>query len=113
MRTQQKVTIVPGARVILNAHGVPARDKKGRVLWEMPQPTSYVLHTKRGFRGKGKTKVVLEEKIEVPVYRGFDASLVRNVKSALRRKRIKEAKHTTTKALKVEVPDNLMEEEDA
>ena len=113
-KAYQKGTAVPGAQKVFDEFGVSAIDKRGRFIWEMPQPTSVVLHTKRSFRGKGKTKVVQVEKVKVPVYRGFDARLVRNMKSELRRKKRKDAERGVEGAQIIKIPDNLVEDvEDA
>ena len=103
-------TVVPGSRLVLDRAGQPMTDKQHRNLWEMPRPIKVVLHKKRSFKGKGKTKVVMEEMVEVPVYRGADAKLARNIKSQIRRARKKEALQKAKAALVVEVPDNLMED---
>ncbi len=105
-----KATAVPGSQLVVDRYGKPMTDKKHRNLWEMPRPIKVVLHKKRSFKGKGKTKVVMEEMVEVPVYRGADARLARNIKSQIRRAHRKEALRKA--ALVVEVPDNLMEDED-
>ena len=98
---------------MFNEFGVSVFDKRGRCVWEMPKPTSIVMHRRRGFSGKGKTKVVTAFMDEVPVYRGFDASLVRNTMSALRRINRKKAERDAAqqrKSAKVEIPDDLIEE---
>ncbi len=99
---------------MLDKHGKPMTDKQHRYLWEMPRPIKVVLHKKRSFKGKGQTKVVMEEMVEVPVYYGADAKFARNIRSQIRRKnrlhaeQIAEQERVSTV---VEVPDSLMEEE--
>lgn len=81
-------TFVPGAspRMIKNEKtGLleHERDKKGRYLWDMPDPI-----------GTHKTTVVNKHgrvEAEVPVYRGFPASYARYMRSQFRRMRRKQS----------------------
>ena len=62
---------------------MPEWDSRGRPLWDMPGPTSYVEHKSTGKR--------ITEPIRVPVYRGVSASYERYVKAQIRRNRRKQA----------------------
>ena len=94
---------------MFDGFGVRVMDKKGRIQWNMPKPTSVVIH--KQLVGVGKRRKM--EKVEVPVYRGLDAKLFRELKSELRRRNRLEAERNAKhpkKSAKVEVPDDLIEE---
>ena len=81
-------TRVPGAkRRIDPLTFMPMYDMKGRPLWDMPGPTSYVEHTR--WRKHKKTGERVPEPIQVPIYRGVPASYARYVQSQIRRHRRK------------------------
>ena len=98
-------TAVPGSQLVMGPHGAPMLDKKGRFQWTMPRHIKVVLH-------KGIVQVGSKTErrvIKVPVDRGVDADVARHIMAGLRRKRrIEDLRPTFTK---VEVPDDLLEEE--
>ncbi len=90
---------------MFDGFGVRVMDKKGRIQWNMPKPTSVVRH--RQLVGEGKRRKM--EMVEIPVYRGLDAKLFRELKAEIRRKNRLEAERPKTSA-KIEVPDDLIED---
>ena len=89
---------------MFDGFGVRTMDKGGRIQWEMPKPGSVAVH--RQLVGMGKRRKF--ENVEIPVYRGLDAKLFRELKSELRRKERLDA--ARKKSAKIEVPDDLIEE---
>ena len=81
-------TVTPGAVRQINPDTLlPAMDEKGRPLFDLPQPIRFVQHTRRRkIRGK-----VVEDKVKVPVYRGFPASLARHMRGQMKRAQRKAA----------------------
>lgn len=93
--------IVPGAtRRIDPTTLMPEFAVKNKVpLWNMPTPTRYVEHVRR--RLDKKTKVVITDKVMVPIYRGVSASIARMIRSGFRRDQRKAEvarKHDLSKA---------------
>lgn len=88
------LTVIPGASRQINPETLAhVFDKKGFPVWDMPTPLGMVQHTKRSMKGTGEDKIVIKEKISVPVYRGTSASYFRHLKSQMRRqKRISQEK---------------------
>lgn len=83
-------TRVPGASRRIDPDTLmPASDGKGRPLWNMPAPVSYVEHTK--WRKHKRTGKRIPEPIQVPVYRATSASYARWVKGMIRRNQRKAA----------------------
>lgn len=101
--------IVPGAHLITDALGVPLKDRKGRVIWEMPKPSKYVRHfLNAGMRSKfEKVRRALAVLIEngsvkpsdankqledmlrkvtkmVPIYRGIPARIAHDIRHVRR-----------------------------
>lgn len=75
-------TFVPGASPVIEGEGIMAKhakDKKGRYLWNMPEPVGFHKTTEVDKNGR-------REKL-VPVYRGFPASYARYMRSQFRRMR--------------------------
>ena len=85
MRNQfTPLTILIGAKRRVHPETLMAAfDSKGNALWDLPPPISYTEHTK--WRKHKRTGKRIPEPIQVPVYRGADASYVRYVKSQIRR----------------------------
>jgi len=76
--TFEPQTVILGATRQMDATGfLPAVDKRGRLVWAMPNPISYEKH-------KGLVD-------GVPVYRGTSASYARYVRAQVRRARRKAA----------------------
>lgn len=66
---------------------LPAVDEKGKPLFDMPQPIRFAEHTRRRkIRGK-----VVEDKVKVPIYRGFPASFARHMRGQMKRAQRKAA----------------------
>jgi len=98
--------IVPGATPIFTENGVRDTDKRGRPLWTMPPPSSYVEHKRR--RRHRRTGAVIKETITVPVYRGVAACDYRYARAQYRRlQRKMEARERDKKSMVVEAGDFL------
>lgn len=83
-------TRVPGARPRINPDTLMAMfDNDGKMLWDMPPPSSYVEH--KVWRRHKRTGKRVEDMAMVPVYRGTSASYARWVKAQLRRNQRKAA----------------------
>jgi hypothetical protein len=79
----QPQTTVPGATLITDKNGVPQKDKRGRPLWNMPDPAGYVEHTK--WRKHKKTGKRIPEPVQVPYYKGMSARLYGYMRSQYKR----------------------------
>lgn len=83
-------TRVPGAHPRISPETLMAMfDKDGKMLWDMPPPSSYVEHKVR--RRHKRTGKRIEDMAMVPVYRGTSASFARYTKSQIRRAQRKAA----------------------
>lgn len=102
-------TRMPGATRRINPETLMAMsDDKGRSLWNMPAPISYVEHTR--WRRHKTTGARIPEPIMVPVYRGTSASYARWVKAQLRRNKRKAAEaQAAVDALNAAEKDRLKE----
>lgn len=81
-RAYEPRTITPGATRQINPETLlPAVDEKGRLLFHMPQPIRFAEHTRRR-KVNGK---VITDKVKVPIYRGFPASLARYIRGQMKR----------------------------
>ncbi len=110
MNKNQPKTIVPGACRAVNDDGKPTFSKRGKKktpLWDMPEPLYFDRHFKNaGTRRLAEAELQIDEKsqfkskkliamlspnqlkrftVEVPVYRGLDASIASHMRSQHRR----------------------------
>lgn len=85
-------TRVIGATPMRDNLGMHMKDKKGRYLWNMPKPTSFVEHESfimAPIAVAGKVvRVKKSVPVQVPVYRGVSASLWRYIRGQVKRNQI-------------------------
>lgn len=95
--------ILGATRKINDETGMQANDKKGRPLWNMPEPVGTVKHKVRFLEkqrfGDKIVRIPQTKLVEVPVYKGYSRSFIRYARSQFRyhqklaeRRRIAQAK---------------------
>lgn len=94
-KTFEPRTVTLGATRQINPDTLlPAVDENGKLLFDMPQPIRFAEHTRRRkVRGK-----VVEDKVKVPVYRGFPASFARHMRGQMKRAQRKAAERAALMA---------------
>ena len=104
--------VIPGVRRRVDPDTLMAMsDKDGKLLWDMPAPSSYAQHKK--WRKHKRTGQRIAEPIMVPIYRGTSASYARWVKAQLRRNQRKAAEALAEVAALNEAENASMQEAEA
>jgi len=90
-------TVVPGARRRMDSLGInQLKDKKGRPLWDMPEPIGYLETVDtRWVRGKP-----FKTKLKFPIYRGATAEDFRRARGQWKRMKRKQAEKSLMDKIK-------------